>query len=289
MVTTLALAAALCFALGNVLQQRGTLDTEAGGDDPRFLVQILRKPVWLAGGAAQGLGWILQAVALDRGPLALVQSLTTLSLVLALPLGARFTGQKITRPVVLSALVVTAGIIVFVAVGAPSEGSSTPSAAVALFSILATLALVAMFAVLARRRQGGQRAALLGAAAGFAFGLQAAATKVFVTLVGHGLVGLLTSWSSYVLIVSAVLGFAFQQGGLKTGVLAPAIASSNAVTLLVSVTLGVIVFGEMLGTSTGTRVVAWLGLAAALVGVGRLAATAEPPDEEPSVARAATA
>ena len=49
MVTALALAAAVCFALGNVAQQRGTLDTEAGEGDPRFLVQILRKPVWLAG------------------------------------------------------------------------------------------------------------------------------------------------------------------------------------------------------------------------------------------------
>src|ERR1700683_4430323 len=33
----LAIVAAICFAAGTVLQQKGTLSTEASGDDPRFL------------------------------------------------------------------------------------------------------------------------------------------------------------------------------------------------------------------------------------------------------------
>src|SRR5271165_1111739 len=93
----LALLAAVAFAAGNVLQQKGTLETPAGGDDPRFLVQILRRPVWLAGALSQVAGWVLQAAALDQGPLIVVQSLTMLSLVIALPLGARLTGQHVGR------------------------------------------------------------------------------------------------------------------------------------------------------------------------------------------------
>jgi len=277
MVTTLALAAAVSFALGNVLQQRGTLETSAGGDDPRFLVQILHRPVWLAGGLCQAAGWVLQAIALDLGPLSLVQSITTLSLVIALPLGARFTGQRITRPVVMGAIAVTAGIIVFITVGAPSAGTSRPSGTAALVGTLLTVVLTGAFAVLARRRTGAMRAALFGAAAGFAFGLQGAATKVFVTHVGAGLTGLLTTWSTYLLVVSALLGFALQQSGLKTGVLAPSMAASNAVTLFVSVVLGIVVFGEALGTSSATRAAAWVGLAVALAGVWILAVRAEPP------------
>lgn len=73
----LALLAAFAFALGNVLQQKGTLEAPAEGDDPRFLIQILRRPVWLAGAGFQGSGWVLQAVALDTGSLIVVQSLTT--------------------------------------------------------------------------------------------------------------------------------------------------------------------------------------------------------------------
>jgi hypothetical protein len=40
----LALVAALAFAVGSVLQQKGTLSTNPEGD-PRFLTQILRRPV----------------------------------------------------------------------------------------------------------------------------------------------------------------------------------------------------------------------------------------------------
>jgi hypothetical protein len=52
----LALLAAFAFARGNVLQQKGTLEAPAEGDDPRFLAQILRRPVWLAGRASQMTG-----------------------------------------------------------------------------------------------------------------------------------------------------------------------------------------------------------------------------------------
>jgi hypothetical protein len=48
--TILALLSACVFALGTVLQQRGTLQTAAAEDDPRFLAEIIRKTIWLLGG-----------------------------------------------------------------------------------------------------------------------------------------------------------------------------------------------------------------------------------------------
>ena len=68
----LAIVAAVAFAFGTVLQQKGTLSTQAEGNDPRFLLQILHEPVWLAGLLFQILGWVLQAIALDRAPLTVV-------------------------------------------------------------------------------------------------------------------------------------------------------------------------------------------------------------------------
>ena len=268
--TVLALAAAVCFALGSVFQQKGTLETDAGSEDPRFLVQMFRRPIWLLGAVSQATGWVLQAAALDRAPLAMVQSLTTLSLVLALPLGARLTSQHISRRVMLGAVGVVVGIVVFLSVGAPSSGSTTPSAAEWWGAGLITLGLVVGFALLARGRSGSLRAALLGAAAGFAFGLQGAVTKVFVTEIGGGVLALLLDWSPYVLVLSALVGLAFQQGALKTGVLAPAVASANAVTLFMGVVLGLSVFDEALQPGV-SRVPAVIGLAVALAGVCVLA------------------
>jgi len=115
----LALLAALCFAAGTVFQQKGTLSTSAGGEDARFLVQILHEPVWLCGAGLQAGGWVLQGAALDRGPLIVVQAITTFSLVIALPLGVRFTDQHVGRRDVVAAIGVIVGVLVFIVSGAP--------------------------------------------------------------------------------------------------------------------------------------------------------------------------
>ena len=124
----MALLAAVCFAFGTVLQQKGTLEAPAGGGDPRFLLQILRRPVWIAGGLFQGGGWVLQAAALDRGSLVVVQSICTLSLVFALPLGMRITHQHVGRREVGGAAAVVIGIVLFISVAQSNTGTSNPSA-----------------------------------------------------------------------------------------------------------------------------------------------------------------
>jgi drug/metabolite transporter (DMT)-like permease len=262
-----ALAAAVAFAIGLVLQQRGTMDAGSGSDGGRWLVEILHKPVWLAGGILQATGWVLQARALDLGPLVVVQSLTTLSLVIALPFGAWLTGQRITRSVVGGAAAVVAGIVLFLSVGAPSGGTTNPSASEWWTACLVTLGLVLSIGRLGQRRTGSTRALLFGAAAGFGFALQTSVTKVFVTQIGGGLLALLANWSVYVLILSAVAGFVLQQSALKTGALAPAMASSNSVTLFAGVVLGITVFDETLQSGGGNLVPAIIGLGLAVVGV----------------------
>ena len=76
----------------------------------------------------------------------------------------------------------------------------------------------------------------------------------------------------YVLIISAVSGFALQQSALKTGVLAPAMASSNSVTLFSSVILGIAVYGETLSkTGSSHTGPPSSGLLVAIVGIALLA------------------
>jgi drug/metabolite transporter (DMT)-like permease len=175
-----------------------------------------------------------------------VQSLTTLSLVLALPLGVRLTDQHVGRRELLGAAGVIAGIVLFLAAGTPAGGTSNPSAAAWWSAGLVAVVIVGAVAALGRTRHGAPRAALFGAAAGVGFALQAAVTKVFVGELGNGVAALLTTWSTYVLIVSALVGFVLQQSALKTGVLASAMAASNASTLVFSVLFGIAIFDESL-------------------------------------------
>ena len=106
----LALAAALLFALGTVLQQKAGLDEPDAteGSSSGLLLRMARKPVWLAGIAADALGFVGQAVALTIGRLAVVQPLLATSMVFALPLGHRLTAQRVTRADVGAAVLVTA-------------------------------------------------------------------------------------------------------------------------------------------------------------------------------------
>ena len=272
----LAIVAAVLFALGTVLQQKGTLDTEAAEGDPRFLVQILHRPVWLSGAILQALGWVIQAMALDRSSLVVVQSLSALSLVIALPLGVVLTGQRIGTREFTGAALTLVGIVFFVSAGQPQGGTSHPSAGAWWTACLLTGALVITGFLVGRRCTGAARALAYGAAAGLGYGLQAAVTKTFVAEIGGGVVNLITSWSVYVLIISALSGFVLQQSALKTGVLAPAMASANSVSLFSSVVLGVAIYDETLsksGSLHGSSTV--LGLIVALVGIVLLAGSHE--------------
>ncbi len=281
MAVLLALLAALAFAFGTVLQQKGTLEAPSGSDQARFLVQILTRPVWLAGGALQAAGWVLQAAALDRGSLVVVQSLTATSLVIALPLGARITDQQISHRVIVGAVAIIVGIVLFLSVGSPQTGTSHPSSADWWMAGISGIAVTALLVRLGRGQSGATKALLFGSAAGVSFALQATVTKEFMTIVGSGIGTLFSSWEIYVLITTAVVGFALQQSALKTGILAPAMASSNAVTLFASVVFGVTVFGEKLSNGSDRLAPALIGLGVALIGVVLLAGTKPPQLSEP--------
>ena len=269
MAVVLALLAAVAFAGGTVLQQKGAM--EAPGGDVGFLVQIVRQRVWLAGALLQASGWILQAAALDRGTMLVVQAICTLSLVIALPLGVRLTGQHVGQREIAGAIAVVVGIVLFLSAGAPSGGVATPGAAAWWAAAIATAVLVILVGSVARRQRGAPRAAMFGIAAGVCFALQAAVTKVFVGELGQGVAHLLATWSTYALIATALVGFVLQQSALRTGVLAPAMASSNASTLVFSVVFGIWIFDESLDHGGAVAAAAWVGLAAAVVGVALLA------------------
>jgi drug/metabolite transporter (DMT)-like permease len=273
----LAILAAFAFAFGTVLQQKGTLEVPEDAAGRSFLSNIVRRPVWVAGALCMGLGWVLQAIALDKGPLVVVQSLTALSLVFALPIGARLTGQVVGFKVVAGAASMVAGIVLFLSAGSPSSGTSNPPAGAWWGSLAFTIVVVAIGFRLGRDASGATKALLYASAAGVCYAMQASVTKVFVPLVGKGLGTILSSWTTYALIASALVGLGLQQSALRTGVLAPAMASANALTLFFSVVFGITVFNESI-SGGGELASAVFGLLLALLGIVLLAG-APPPQE----------
>ena len=121
----LALAAAFLFALGSVLQQRAGMDEPEAVEGAGLLLRMARRPVWLAGIAADSLGFVGQAVALTIGRLAVVQPVLAASMVFALPLGRRITDQRISRNDVAAAALVTVALVAFLTIADPNGGATT--------------------------------------------------------------------------------------------------------------------------------------------------------------------
>jgi drug/metabolite transporter (DMT)-like permease len=255
----LALIAAILFALGVVLQQRGAMAAPSA-TSRGFLRSITTNPSWLGGAAAQLCGWVAQAVALDRGQLFVVQPIISLQIVFALPLGVVLTGQHVHRRQWLGAIAVVAGLAVFLAVSNPSAGRDSASSVTWVLAGLSVAIVAALLVAVGRRQHAVTKAAFLGAAAGVVFGFQAAVTKVFVKVVPDGIGAILHSPSTYAMIASAIVGFYLCQASLQVGVLAPAVATMNIATPATSMILGRVVFLEAPSRSTGGTIASLFAL-----------------------------
>jgi drug/metabolite transporter (DMT)-like permease len=271
MTVLLGLLAALSFSLGIALQQRGTLATSADEGDWRFLAQVVRQPIWALGALMSVLGWVFQTAALATGPLVVVQGLVVCSLVFTVPIGAWLNGARVDRREVGASFLTVGGLVLFLVVGQPSNGIDEPSAL--RWWVAAGVAVVAVVSLarVGTRRRGPTAAAMLGCGAGLAFGFQAAVSKMFANELDGGLVGLLGSWSTWVLLLSVATGFAVQQAALKTGSLAAAVATTNTTTLLTSVALGVWLFDERFTHGAGHLLGAIVGLGLTIAGIASLA------------------
>jgi drug/metabolite transporter (DMT)-like permease len=267
----LALIAALLFALGTVLLQRAGLEEGTEGSTSGLLVRMARRPVWLAGIAADALGFVAQAAALTIGRLAVVQPLLVSAVVFALPLGAKLTGQRIRKIDAGAAALVTVSLILFLTIANPSGGRDDAPLGQWLIAIGAIGAICVPLVVLARGVPAGRRAALLGTAAGLLFALTAALTKAVTDRLGEGLVEALLDWRLFALIAIGYISMTLNQLALSTGALAPAAATSMAFDPIASVILGVTLLEESIHETTLGTLVTLLALVGALAGMVVLA------------------
>ncbi|MFJ9682734.1 hypothetical protein ACIRP2_32485 [Streptomyces sp. NPDC101194] len=256
----LSLVSAAAYASAAVAQARlaGRTEPDAG------VLGLLGRGAWWSAVGLNAGGALLHVAALKYGPLTLVQPLGALTLVAAVPLGARTAGRRVTRIewrgtiltlLGLGALLITAGGT------APHEMLSLPEA---LAVGAGTMAVVAGLS-----RPGARPGLRHAAASGITSGVASALTQTLtVAVTDH--TGPLLSWR---LVIVALLVSAFAMGGLllsqtayRGGLGAP-LAVVTLANPVAAAAIGLALLGERLQGGTISLVPALLGTAAAVRGV----------------------
>jgi drug/metabolite transporter (DMT)-like permease len=272
MSSALALLAALCFALAATLQQKGSIGMEGvvvSIRHPGSLARLAQQRWWLAGTAVLLVAYGLQAAALDRGRLAIVQPLLVTTVVFALPLGWLLTGQRVGRRELVGSGVILAGLAVFAGVGDPAGGrADAPDEEWAIAIAIIAVLCVAILAVGLRGTVSlTRRAAVYGTVAGILFGLSATLVKPATDILHtEGISAMLESWRAWGVVIAGLIALVLQQVSLGSGRLAPSVATVSVANPAVATVLGVTLLDERLEGPALNAAIATAGLVAALAG-----------------------
>lgn len=264
----LALGAALAYAAASVLQQREAEADEvadgqgAVGGGVRLVLRLARKPVWLAGLAADGVGYGLQALALGVGELLVVQPVLTSGILFALPVSAWWAGRKLGRTDFAWAVTLAIGLTAFLLLAGTDGGRDRASTEAWLVcgAIAAPVLVVCILA--AARSVGTRRAVLFAFTTGVLFGITAALTKSSVVLLDqHGL-GALAYWEPYALAILGALGFVVNQRAFQAGSLTASLPTLTVVEPVVAAIIGVTMLHETIPTD---GVAEWLAVVVSVI------------------------
>ncbi|MFF3171528.1 hypothetical protein ACFVQ0_02830 [Streptomyces sp. NPDC057900] len=257
----LSLVSAAAYASAAVAQARLAGRTAPGTGTLRLLGH---GAWWSAVGLNAG-GALLHVAALKYGPLTLVQPLGALTLVAAVPLGARAAGRRVSTTEWRGTLLTLLGLGALLT----TAGGSAPHQTLSLVEALAVGA--GTMAVVAGLSRPGARPGLRHAAAsGITSGVASALTQTLTVAVTDHTTGPLFSWR---LVVVALLVSAFAMGGLllsqtayRGGLGAP-LAVVTLANPVAAAAIGLALLGERLQGGTISLVAALLGSAAAVRGV----------------------
>jgi hypothetical protein len=275
---TSALAAALCYALSNVLQQH---EAQQIADEESLkvglLTKLIRRPRWLVGIGADVGGYVFEAAALGAGALVLVEPILATALVFSLLFGWALHGRRVSSAGWGAAGLLAASMSLFLYQVSPSGGDSVAPLGHWVRVAPAIAAFIAICVAAAATQTGARRAALLSAGAGCAFGVSAVLTKAFVHYLGQGPLAWVPHWEPYGLAVSSIGGLLLAQSAFQTGALAAAVGAEQVLQPLAGVLLGVTLLGENVSPADPLqRLAAVLALAAMLGSVMILARVEHP-------------
>ena len=260
----LGLGSAVFFALSSALEQHAAKQERPTRTlDPRLVIRLLHRPLWLFGWFPDAVGTLLQAFALRVGALALVEPLLLSGVFMAIPLESALERRRPHPKDLLVVVIGVVGLAVFLAATMPREGVDQPST-VAWVAVMAVVgALFTLCLLGAWRVQEARRGILLGIATGLLYALGAALLKVVITrLTEDGLVAVVSNWHFYALVVIGAGALTLNQNAFQGGPIAAPLTTIAMVDPVTSVFIGVTAFHETLSLG-GVRL--FVGLASSLV------------------------
>ncbi|WP_406357340.1 DMT family transporter [Streptomyces sp. NBC_00658] len=254
----LSFVSAVAYAGGAIVQEQVAVTS------PDQTYAPLRRPIWWAAVALNGLGGLLHVAALAYGPLSLVQPLGALTIVFALPMAALFVGRKAGATAWRGAIMATVGLAGLLSLVGSSDSQSLGSTERVVLAVVTGGAVVAlMLAGRAAHRHPAVRSVLLAVAAGIAFGMSSVFTKT-VAVDWTNQVSLSDLPSLVVIGVFATAGMLLSQASYKGAGLAAPLATLTVVNPVMAAAVGITMFGETFryGT-TGTALALGCGVVAA--------------------------
>jgi len=238
------------------------------------LRQLVRRKRWMLGQASTMCGTASQVAALGVAPVAVVQPMLAVGLVVALGLRAVRNRQAPLRLELLGAVLTTGGLTVFLIAAQPATGphQPPPSTLAVLAAVVVSVALVAVAMLLTHGPHG---ALACGAAAGIAAGVGAVLISIGIRSLQEGgwvhAFGGVAVWGAILVSVVAIVG---GQQAYARGRLAWSLPALILLDPLAAVPAARLLLGERLEPG---HAAVWLPAAVvAAIGVIVLARTSEP-------------
>lgn len=260
--------AAMLLGTGFVLQQHAAAKLPSSYLHLRLIRQLMRQRIWLAGIAIMVVGQGLSAWGLGHLSLTVSEPLLTTNLIFALLIAAPLYGEVPRKTELAGALLLSAGVAALSAsrsVRALSEsfGSFSHWPAAAIIAGAAAALVIA-----GRNGPASLRATLTGGGAGLLLGISDALTRRSVEIIdAHGIAALATNWPGYAVIGTAAIGLWLTQNAFSAGPLHASLPAITGAEPLAGMTLGVLVFGDIVHVTPWLLALQAAGLAAMVGGV----------------------
>jgi len=253
MAYVLAVGAALANAVTTIMQRIGV---ETAPKDASLKLSLIthaiHRRVWVYGMVLMVGSFGLQATALARGRLSLVQPILTLELPILVLILVFWYGQRIGWHEIVGATAAAGGLAAFLSFANPQGGDGVPTLQEWGLAAIAGIGAIAISVGLARRGPPSWRAAWFGSAAAISYAFTAAFAKEVTEQIGQKWYGPFLSWQIWGMAVAGILGIFLTQNAFHAG---PVTASQSTLVIvdpLVSLLIGIGLFGDNLQTG-GTR------------------------------------